>query len=158
MKKTELIYRAILQSVENKTVLTQLELAKALEISLSTVNNALLPLRKMGAIKVNRRNFHVINVKKILYYWASVRNLEKDIIYKTRAEGIVSEIEKQMPPNVVFAAYTAYKFKFKDVAADYSEVYVYCNDADLKELIKRFPKNNNNPNLFVLKKTYTKVF
>ena len=158
MKKTELVYREILQSVmENKNVkLTQLELAKTLKISLSTVNNALQPLKKMGAVKVNRRNFKIINAKKILYYWASIRNLEKDIIYKTRAEfkGTVAEVEKEMPAAIVFTAYTAYKFKFKDVPADYSEVYVYCADDDLKELMKRFPQKNNNPNLFVLRKDF----
>lgn len=160
MKKSELVYRELLRGfIEGKkAVFTQLGLANALGISLSTVNNALQPLREMGAVNVKRRSFEVVNAKKILYYWASVRNLERDIIYKTRAEikGAVAEIEKQMPPGVVFAAYAAYKFRFKDVPADYSEVYVYCSDAGLKEVVKRFPQSKNpNPNVFVLKKEFT---
>lgn len=161
MKKAELVYREILKGfMEGKKArFTQLELAKGLKISLSTVNNALRPLRKMGAVRVKRRSFEVVNVRKILYYWASTRNLEKDIIYKTRVEvrGTVAEIEKGMPPGVVFAAYSAYKFRFKDAPADYSEVYVYCSNDDLKELMMRFPQKAKKaivPNLFVLRKDF----
>jgi len=53
-----------------------------------------------------------------------------------------------MPKDTVFAAYSAYKFHFKDVPADYSEVYVYDDD----EVKKRFSPNKNTPNIFVLKK------
>ncbi len=153
MKKTELVFRELLKGAEgNKAVFTQLELARALRCSLSTINNALQPLNKMGAIKVSRRSFSIINAKKILYYWASIRNVERDIIYGTRAEGKISDIEKSMPNNIVFAAYTAYKYRFKEAPADYSEVYVYAED--IKELMKRFPPSRKNPNLFVLKKDF----
>ena len=158
MKKTELVYREILYRFmgEKNAKMTQLGLANALKISLSTVNNALNHLSKMGAVKVNRRNFEMVNPKKILYYWASIRNLNKDIIYKTCVEykGTAAEIEKRMPSSIVFGAYTAYKFKFKDAPADYSEVYVYCADEDLKELIRRFPAKSGNPNLFALSKDF----
>ncbi len=158
MKRTELVYRELLKVLmeKKKARFTQLELAKALQFSLSTINNALQPLRKMGAIKVNRRNFEIMNAKKILYYWASIRNVEKDIIYKTRVEfkGTVAEIEKNMPNSIIFAAYTAYKYKFKDAPSDYSEVYVYSPIEEIKELTKRFPKRDNNPNLFILKKDF----
>ena len=53
-----------------------------------------------------------------------------------------------MPNEIIFGAYTAYKFLYHDVPADYSEVYVYA-DVDLKE---RFPPQKGVPNLFVLKK------
>ena len=158
MKKSELVYREILQGFmeKKKTSFTQLELATILNISLSTVNNALQPLRSMGAVKVKRRSFEVVNLRKILYFWASVRNLGRDIIYKTRVDvkGTVAEIEKGMPPNVVFTAYSAYRLRFNDAAADYSEVYVYGNSEGLKEVMKRFPQKNNNPNLFVLRKDF----
>ncbi|MEK6838006.1 MAG: hypothetical protein AABX69_05115 [Nanoarchaeota archaeon] len=159
MKKSELVYRELLRGFTEgkKAVFTQLGLANTFGISLSTVNNALQPLRKMGAVKVKRMSFEVMNAKKILYYWASVRNIERDVIYKTRVDvkGTVAEIEKGMPPDVVFAAYTAYKLRFKDAPADYSEVYVYCAYDDLKEVVKRFPQSKNpNPNLFVLRKDF----
>jgi len=149
MKKLEFVYREILfQAMEKKNrKLTQSYLAKALNISLSTVNNALKPLRKMNSIRINKRSLDIIDIKKILYYWASIRNIEKDIIYKTRVNKAVREIEAEMPNNIVYAGYSAYKFKFKSVPADYSEVYVYGSNLE-----KRFPLNKNNPNLFILKK------
>ena len=150
MKKAELVYREMLyQAIEKKNrVLTQAGLARGLNISLSIVNSAVKALEKMGAVAISPRNLKVTDIKKILYYWASIRNLQKDIIYATRVEKPITEIEKSMPDNAIFAAYTAYKFKFNDVPADYSEIYVY-GDESLKG---RFPPNKGVSNLFVLKK------
>ena len=135
---------------KNNSTLTQSYLAKALDASLSVVNLALNPLRNMNAVKIKQRSFDIIDKKKLLFYWASIRNLEKDIIYKTRVEKPVRTIESEMPSDIIYAAYSAYKFKFKDVPADYSEVYVYSDN--IGEIEKRFPKNDKAPNLFVLKK------
>jgi len=35
----------------------------------------------MGAIDVGRRKFDVVSVKKILLYWASIRKLERDLVF-----------------------------------------------------------------------------
>ncbi|MDP3027631.1 MAG: winged helix-turn-helix domain-containing protein [Nanoarchaeota archaeon] len=153
MKKIEQVFREMLyQAIECKNRrLTQLEISKKLKISLSTVNLAVKKLEKMGAVIIEKMGFRMIDLKKIIYYWASIRNLEKDIIYKTRLEMPVREIERNIS-DVVFAAYSAYKFKFKDVPADYSEVYVYADEEETEEIKKRFPENNKFSNLFVLKK------
>lgn len=150
MKKSEQIYREILyQTIEQKNrTFTQKELSTRLNISLGNVNHALLPLRKMGAIKVNPRNFVVFNPKKILYYWACLRNVDKDIIYKTRIDASVRDIEQKMPRGVLYTAYSGYKFLYHDVPADYSEVYVYSDSLDV--IKKRFPIVEKIPNLFVL--------
>ena len=150
MKKIEFVYREILERAIDKKEykLTQSELSKNLKISLSTVNHALKPLIKMNSIEIRQRCFNVIDAKKIIYYWASIRNLEKDIIYSTRADLTANEIEKQMPQDIIYAAYSAYRFKFKDAPSDYSEIYIY-GDSSLE---KRFPKNNLIPNLFLIKK------
>ena len=150
MKKIELIFREILyQAVEKKNrVMTQAGLARDLKVSLSIVNSAVKLFETMGAVEVKPRNFHVIDVKKILYHWASTRNLQKDIIFATRVEMPVKNIEKLMPDTIVFGAYSAYKFLFNDVPADYSEIYVY-GDEHLKT---RFPQSKGTPNLFVLRK------
>ena len=152
MKRVEEVYREILfKSIEKKrNNLTQSYLANALNMSLSVVNLALNSLKKMNAIRINQRSFDVIDKRKILYYWASIRNVDKDIIYKARVDKPVMKIESEMSADVVYGMYSAYKFKFKDVPADYSEVYVYSDN--IEEIEKRFPKNNKNPNLFVLKK------
>ncbi len=68
MKKIELVYRMTLEEViekKNKT-LTQAEIAKALQISLSTVNLAIKHLEKMNAVRIKNRNFKIVNAKKIL--------------------------------------------------------------------------------------------
>lgn len=151
MKKIEFVYLEILYQVLEKKNrrLTQAELARKLQISLSTVSHALKPLKKMGAIEIKKRSFSVLEPKKILYHWASHRCPEKDIVYQTRVEEPVRKIETQMPPRTLFAAYSAYKLKSNEAPADYSEVYVY---AEEKEIKKRFPYTQKRPNLFVLKK------
>src|SRR3989344_3374413 len=156
MKRIELVYNRILEeAMENKNYkLTQKKLSTELKISLSTVNYALKPLRNIGAIKVNLKNFNVISIKKILFYWASTRNFEKDIIYRLRVDKPVTEIEKNMPNSAIFTAYSYYKFKFKDAPADYSEVYVY---ADKEDIQKRFKEVKGIPNLFILKKDINKI-
>jgi len=157
MKKLEEIYREIFYRTTEKKIkrITQLELAKELKVSLSTVNLAVKNLEKIGAIKVMKMNFAVLDLKKMLYLWASQRNLSKDIIFSARIKLPVKEIEKNMS-EAVFTAYSAYKFKFEDVPADYSEVYVYADEKQLGEIKKRFSnsteENSKNPNLFVLKK------
>lgn len=151
MKNTEITYREILyQAIERKNkTLTQAELSRSLGFSLSTINNAVKKLANIGAVKIKPRSFVIVDIKKTIYFWSSVRNLQKDIVYSTRAEKPVKEIEKLMPDNIVFGCYSAYKYIFKDVPADYSEVYIYADKNDIK---KRFPESKGVPNIFVLKK------
>ncbi len=151
MQKIEYVYREILyQRIEKKkNLFTQASLASTLQLSLSTVNHAIRVLSAMGAVEIRQRSFIIIDVKKVLYYWASLRDLHKDCVYATRVEQPVVSMEKLMPADAVFGAYTAYKFLFHDVPADYSEMYVYGN---IDEIQKRFPFQRGVPNLFVLKK------
>ncbi len=152
MKKIELVYREILFNAleKNSKNMTQANLARTLKMSLSTVNLAIKPLARMNAVQIKTRSFEVIDAKKILYCWASMRNIEKDILYKTRVEQPVKNIEAELPGNTIFGAYSGYKLKFNDVPADYSEVYVYAES--IEEIKKRFPANSKNPNLFVIQK------
>lgn len=147
MLKTELVFLEVFRGAK-----TQKEIAERLGISLSTVNNALEPLARIGAIEKRNLGFRLIDKEKALTYWASARNLEKDIVYKTRVEIPITEIEKQMPSGVAFTAFTAFRLRFKDVPADYSEVYVYANEEELAELKKRFPQKGGPPNMIVLAK------
>ncbi len=151
MKKIELVYKEILyRAIETESkVMTQLELSRELGFSLSTINLALKKLEKSNSVKITKMNFHVTDTRKILYLWASERNIEKDVIYKTRVEMPVREIERNIP-DAVYGAYSAYKFRFNDVPADYSEVYVYAKQKQLEEIKKRFPFKEGNSNLFVL--------
>jgi len=157
MKKIESVLRELLYLAleQNTRKTTQAALATKLHISLSTVNLAIRHLRKMNAVQVKKRSLIIINPKKILFYWASIRNIEKDILVKTRIESNVSDIEKSMPSEVVFGAYSAYKFRFHDQPADYSEVYVYASNKE--EVLKRFKQKRGPPNLIILKKEDAKM-
>lgn len=151
MKKKEIVIRELLDiAVSEKPGITQLELSKKLNVSISTVNNAVKPLVQLGAVDAKRTGLAVIDLRKSLAYLASIRNLEKDIIYKTFA-GNVADIEKSMPQNIIYTAFSGFKFIFGDVPADYSEVYVYSDEKTMPEIKKRFPLSKGPANLFVIK-------
>lgn len=156
MRKQEAVYREILcRAIEKKEFsLTQLELSKKLGLSLSNINIVIKKLNSMGAVRIEQRNFRVLDIKKIIYFWASIRNLERDILFKIRIEMPVREIERMMP-DILFTGYTAYKLKFDDVPADYSEVYAYADENQLEAIKNRISKlktSENNPNLIILEK------
>ncbi len=149
MKKSERVYREILYRVLEKkeNFFKQSSLAKICKTSTGNVHKALKPLEKMNSIEKKPMGFYVINPKKILLYWASIRNLEKDIVYQTRVNQRVEEIEKELPP-VLFTAYSGYKFRFDSTPSDYSEVWVY---GERNLIMERFPPKPGRPNLFILK-------
>jgi hypothetical protein len=153
MKKKEIIIRELLESViKNKSAkVTQLELSKRINVSTSTVSNAIKPLAEIGAIDVKKIGIVVIDLKKAIIYFASIRNLQKDIIYHTYFPGSVTEIEKNMPAGILYTMYSGYKFLFDEVPADYSEVYVYADEKGIEEIKRRFKKMQGPSNLFVLK-------
>ena len=147
MLKSELVLLEVLRGAKK-----QKEMAGRLGISLGTVNNALKPLRRMGAIQKKRFGLELVDREKALLYWASTRNLQKDVVYKTFSGRGVKETEKTIPSGAVFTAYTAFRIEFGETPADYSEVYVYADEETLKEIRKRFPEKNGPANLTVLAK------
>lgn len=151
MFKKEIIWREILfQFFENRVYrFTQKELANKFSFSLSTVSNALKIPRASGAIEVRERFFQVCDAEKFLNIWATFRRLDKDIIYKVHVELSPQEIESNMPPDVIYTAYSAYHLKFNEAPADYDRVYVYVND--LEKIKKRFSPKKGYENLIVLK-------
>lgn len=150
LQKKEWVYRELLDSYfeKHRTDFTQLELSRKFSISLSTVNNAISPLRSMGAIDVKARKFSLVDAKKMLFYWATVRSPEKDIVYSTRYEAPVQEIEKLMPSSSSFTAFSAYRLIYREAPADYSGVYLYSREID--EIKARFPPQKGPANIFVL--------
>lgn len=146
MLKAELVFLEIFRGAK-----TQKEIAERLGISLSTVNNAVKPLARIGAIEKRNFGLRLIDREKALTYWASVRNLEKDIVYATRADMPVKGIERLMPSGVAFTAFSAFRLRFREVPADYGEVYVYAGAGELAELEKRFPQKKGPVNLTALK-------
>jgi DNA-binding transcriptional MocR family regulator len=149
MKKNEWVYREILfRALERgERFFSQKSLASRCQTSIGNVHEALRPLEQMNCIEKKPMGFTVINPKKILLYWASTRNLERDVVYSTRADKGVNEIEKALPP-VIFTAYSGYRFRFGSAPSDYSEVLVY---GDRERIEERFPQSQGKPNLIVLK-------
>lgn len=153
MNKKELILMEILdKTIENKQYsFTQKEIAEKLGVSLSTVFNALKIPRQSGAIRVTGRNFTLEDTEKLLYIWATGRDLEKEIVYRAYVPAGAAEIEGLMPAGAVFSAYSAYAQKYGEAPADYDKVYVRADSVTLEEIKKRFPAKKGEPNLFVLK-------
>ncbi|MGB9706504.1 MAG: hypothetical protein ACPLXP_00305 [Microgenomates group bacterium] len=151
MKKIEIIWRELLyEAIEKKNQqFTQQKLAEKFGFSTSTVFQALKAPRKMGAVRVTGRFFILEDPEKLLYHWASVRNLKKDIIFSGKVELPILEIESQMPPGIVFGGYTAGRFILGEPPADYSKVFVYSQNG--QEVKQRFELKKGQPNLFVLK-------
>lgn len=150
MLKKEIIWREILfQAIEkNKRQFTQKDLSAKFGFSLSTVFNALKVPRAIGAIDVRGRFFTVIDIEKFLTIWATFRNLEKDIVYKTHVDLSPVKIEGEMPKLAIYTVYSACRLKFKEVPADYDKVYVYSRD--LTQIKQRFPKKKGYENLIIL--------
>ncbi len=151
MSKKEILWRHILsESLEKKVQkFTQKELAKHFSYSTSTIFNALKAPRKLGAVEVTGRYFRVRDAEKLLLLFATIRNLNKEVIYETFVDDSPRGIEGTMPPDVIFGAFSAYRLKYNEAPADYSSVYVYSDN--LSVLQKRFPKQKGSSNLFVLK-------
>lgn len=151
MRKIEIIWREILfQAIEKKKFqFTQKDLAADLEVSTSTIFQALKVPRQMGAIRVTGRFFLVEDYEKFLYHWASVRNLQKEAVFKGFVALPILEIEGLMPPNVVFGCYSAAKQVLAVPPADYDTVYVYAKD--LLQIKERFKFDSGRANVVVLR-------
>ena len=91
-----------------------------------------------------------MDVERLLFFWATRRNLKKDLIYSTHSDLLIQERETSMPSTVLPTAYSAFGFYFGDPPADYENVYFYAkNDSEIK---KRFPKlGKKTNNIFILK-------
>lgn len=152
MLKKEIIWREILhQALTNKkTEFTQKELAQKFRFSLSTVFNSLKALRQSKIVETSGRNFKILDTEKLLYLWATLRNLDKDIIYQTCVSGNVREIEGKVVPEAVFGAFSAYVRRYQEAPADYDKVYIYLQENELSKIKNRFPQKKGHANLIVV--------
>ncbi|MDO8515454.1 MAG: hypothetical protein Q7S14_03060 [bacterium] len=152
MKKIEMIWREILdEGIKNfnlpagRQAFEQKQLAQKFDFSTSTVFAAIKPLRAIGAVEVTGRDFKIINFEKILMFWATHRNLQKDIIFQTHVDLPVHEIEGLVDNQTIYGAYSAARNLLGEAVSDYDKVYVYGGTP-------RFPKQRGIPNFFILKK------
>lgn len=157
MRKIETIWHHLLYvALEKKQFKhTQQELARRFGYSLSTVNHALSVPSQIGAIRKESKFFVLEDFKKLLYYWASVRGLEKQILYRTQSDLTVFGREGLVPAESIYAGYSAAGKLLGEPAADYDKVYFYLAEKNLEEAKRRFPSKKGIANLFVLKMTET---
>ncbi len=150
MLKIEYIWRDLLTQAieEKKNEFTLTDLSLKFKLSTSVVSHALFPLREMGMVKVGKNKSHVIDTERLLMYWATRRNLKKEIIYQTYSSLPVLAREASMPHGVLPTAYSGYACYKKDPPADYEHIYYYAERLDT--IIKRFPQIKKKPNIFIL--------
>lgn len=157
MKKIETVWHHILFAAleEKRYKHTQKELAEKFGYSLSTVNHSLKIPAQIGAIRKTARFFVLEDFRKLLYYWGSMRELKRDILYQTYVDGPVREIEGLALPESIYACYSAARKLLKEPPADYSAVYFYLNQQDLAQARQRFPRPRlrrvSTANLYFLK-------
>lgn len=152
MKKIEYVWRELLyQAIEKDSPFFSLTgLSLKFHLSTSVVSHALLPLRELHMIEVGKRGSKIIDSEKLLFFWATRRNIRKDLLYETYSKLPVSDREALMPASVYPTAYTACRFYFDLVPADYDTIYFYAKDE--KEIKARFPQDKKRPaNISILK-------
>lgn len=151
MLKIEYVWRELLdRTIEKRNPdFTITELAKKYALSTSVVSHALIPLRNLNIVKINKTSSKVADWERLLFFWATRRNLKKDIIYSTFSPSPVFNGEGLMPADVIPTAFTAFRYLFKRTPADYDHIYFYSNNVD--KIIKRFPESKRPPNIFISK-------
>lgn len=155
MLKIEFVWRELLfRSIENKNPnFTLTELSERFNLSTSVTSHALRPLRQMRIVEVAKTRSKVVDAERLLFYWATRRNLIKDIIYETYSKLSIKEREASMPSRVYPTAYSAVRLYFPDkpLPADYDHSYFYATD--ITEIKERFPPTiKKSPNIYILRK------
>lgn len=143
----ELLYRAIEKKAPDFTLQA---LAGQFNLSTSVVAHALKPLRDLNMVKIGKTISSVIDSERLLFFWATRRNVKKEIIYQTHSSLPVFEREASMPADVFPTAYSACRLYYNLTPADYENIYFYADNGD--EIKKRFPDNpKKSPNLFIVR-------
>jgi len=141
MKKIETIWHHLLYAAhtEGRYRWTQQELARDFGYSLSTVHHALEKPCAIGSVRKESKFFVLEDAQKLLYYWASVRALERDILAASSMEASVHDIEGWACPGSIFACFSAAARILREPPADYDTVHFYVARKDLASFRERFP-------------------
>jgi hypothetical protein len=150
ISKTEAVWRHLLVAAwdrgSRRTSLS--ELSRELDFPMSTLHQALVRPRSIGALRGNANGLRVLDPRRLQLLWAARRDLERDIVYSTRVPLPVREIEARLPASVIPTAYTAFvRYEGVNLVADYEQVVVYGSAAETR---RRFPRRRGEPNLLVL--------
>jgi hypothetical protein len=151
MLKIEYIWRDLLNRVieQKNPNFTITELAQKYSLSTSVVSHGLIPLRDLRIVKINKTSSMTVDWERLLFYWATRRNLKKEIIYTTSSPLSTEEREGLMPGEVIATGYTAFRQSFGQPSADYDHIYFYSDNVE--PVKKRFPPNKKAANIFMVK-------
>ena len=131
MLKEERIYREILIGVQRKKGLFyQNRVSKECGVSIGLVNKTIKKLERQSSIQKKVKGFSVIDPSKVLLYWATRRNIQKDVSTKFCIKKDISSIEKTLPSCVIFTGYSGWRLSTGRTPVDYREVYVYMKKKD----------------------------
>ncbi len=150
VKKNERILREILYRVYElgENFATQAEIAESCAVSLDLVNQVVTRLGEFGGVRILTKGVYIVNPKKILLYWATRRNLRKDIVYSTRCHESPQKVESRLSADFIFTCYSGYRLKFGS-SPPYDEVYAYGKPEAARAL---FPESaGKRPNLFIIR-------
>lgn len=151
MKKWERVVRQVLYQFyeRNERFMNQRSIAEVCGLSLGSVHPVMKKLNQLGAVKKKPQGFRVVDVGRIIMYWANTRDLAEDFILKLDVGPPVEEIERNLPKSAILTAYSAFKSKFGGPVERYREVYVY---SEVSEIKKRFGKGPRGLNSIVVLK------
>jgi hypothetical protein len=145
MKNSEIIIRELLYSSIEERVLNfqQKQLSSKFNLAIGTIHNILKPLRNINAIEVGGRGFKIINVKKLLYYWACHRSFEKDVMKKYQIDTGVKYRSAICPSSVIIGGYEHLASSLGYSPADYDVAIWYIMDTkEIPEIESRLSPLN----------------
>ena len=100
-------------------------------------------------VKINKTSSKVVDWERLLFFWATRRNLKKEIVYSTFSPLPVHNREGLMPPDVIPTAFSAFRYLLNKTPADYDHIYFYSNK--IEKITKRFLISKRPPNIFIIK-------
>lgn len=156
MKKIETIYHHLLWTAVDKGQFrhTQQNLARDFNYSTSTVHYALEKPTALGAVRKASKFFVLQDFKKLLYYWANLRNIKPDILLQLSLNLSAIDIEQLLPANTFLGGYGAATRYLQTTPVDYNQVMVYARPEQTSLFQDRFQyelRENHAPQLTVLK-------
>jgi len=154
MKKEERILREILIGVKKrKEKFFQKEISKVCNVSIGLVNKLVKKLESQSSVQRKGRGSSVIDASKILLYWATRRQIQKEINERYYIKNSVEQIEKTLPACVIFTAFSGWRLLTKRAPADYREIYIFVPKGS-ENVIKLWLKENRPSkgpeNLFII--------
>lgn len=153
MWKFERIYRELLLcSLRQVSLVHQEDIASKCRVSLGLVNKTVKKLEAAMAVEATRSGVRVLSPARLLNLWAAEHDLSKDVWQLFRLDP-VTEVEKNLPRDVLVTAFSAWFIRSKRKPAEYDRLYFYVTNKESFNLWLDFRKGKirkTNPNVFAL--------